>query len=124
MRRRSWSNNIRTMILIISGTHRVLYSLLKLSNVSLNIILRDIYSHTESNNKYLTSDLENKLKQTHAFDWLWQTLRLFVAGTEWLGHGVRIISERSCDTEEWGNGCKKIQLCHHKNKLHFIIFKN
>ncbi len=32
--------------------------------LSLNIILRDLYSHSESNNRYFTSDLENKLKQT------------------------------------------------------------
>ncbi len=39
--------------------------MLKLYNVSLNIILREVYSHSESNNRYFTSDLENKLKQTY-----------------------------------------------------------
>ncbi len=47
--------------MIISGND---YSILQVSNVSLNIILLDLYSHSESNNRYFTSDLENKLKQT------------------------------------------------------------
>ncbi len=33
--------------------------MLKVSNVSLNIILREVYSQSESNNIF-TSDLENK----------------------------------------------------------------
>ncbi len=53
------------MTVIISGKDYVLYSVLKVSNVSLNIILREVYSHSESNNRYFTSDLENKLKQTY-----------------------------------------------------------
>ncbi len=57
-------NSIQNMTVIISGNDYVLYSMLKVSNVSLNIILCDLYSHTESNNKYFTPDLENKLKQT------------------------------------------------------------
>ncbi len=42
----------------ISGNGYVHYSMLKVSNYSLNIILCDLYSHSESNNKYLlnTSD--------------------------------------------------------------------
>ncbi len=39
--------------------------MLKVSNVSSNIILREVYSRSESNNRYFTSDLENKLKQTY-----------------------------------------------------------
>ncbi len=50
------------MTVIISGND---YSMLKVSNVSLNIIVREVYSHSESNNRYFTSDLENKLKQTY-----------------------------------------------------------
>ncbi len=49
------------MTVIISGNDYVLYSVLKVSN----IILHDVYSHSESNNRYFTSDLENKLKQTN-----------------------------------------------------------
>ncbi len=49
------------MTVIISGNDYVLYSVLKLSN----IILHEVYSHSESNNRYFTSDLENKLKQTY-----------------------------------------------------------
>ncbi len=52
------------MTVIISGNDYVLYSMLKVSNASLNIILPEVYSHSESNNRYFTSDLENKLKQT------------------------------------------------------------
>ncbi len=44
---RDWNNSLQTMTVMISGIDYVLYSV---SNVSLNIILRDIYSHTESNN--------------------------------------------------------------------------
>ncbi len=36
----------KLMTVIISGTDYVLYSMLKVSNVSLTIILRGIYSHT------------------------------------------------------------------------------
>ncbi len=39
--------------------------MLKVSNVSLNIILHEVYSHSESNYRYFTSDLENKLKITY-----------------------------------------------------------
>ncbi len=46
------------MTVIFSGNNYVLYSVLNVSNVSLNIILREVYSHSESNN--FTSDLENK----------------------------------------------------------------
>ncbi len=53
------------MTVTISGNAYVLYSMLKVSNVSLNIILREVYSYSESNNRYFTSDLENKLKQTY-----------------------------------------------------------
>ncbi len=58
-------NNIQNMTVIISGNDYVLYSMLKVYNVSLNIILREVYSHSESNNRYFTSDLENRLKQTY-----------------------------------------------------------
>ncbi len=51
------------MTVIFSGNNYVLYSVLNVSNVSLNIILREVYSHSESNN--FTSYLENKLKQTY-----------------------------------------------------------
>ncbi len=51
------------MIVIISGNDYVLYSMLKVSNV--NIILCEVYSHSESNNRYFKTDLENKLKQTY-----------------------------------------------------------
>ncbi len=51
------------MTVIFSGNNYVLYSVLNVSNVSLNIILREVYSYSESNN--FTSDLENKLKQTY-----------------------------------------------------------
>ncbi len=49
------------MTVIISGTDYVLYSNLNVSNMNLNIILHDHYSHTESNNRYFTSDLVNKM---------------------------------------------------------------
>ncbi len=48
------------MTVIISGNNYMLYSMLKVFNVSLNIILREVYSHSESNNRYFISDLENK----------------------------------------------------------------
>ncbi len=64
-------NNIQNMTVIISGNDNVLYSMLKVSNVSLNIILCDLYSHSESNNRYFSSDLENKLKQTCGALKLW-----------------------------------------------------
>ncbi len=35
------------MTVIISGYDYVLYSMLKVSNVSFNIILREVYSHSE-----------------------------------------------------------------------------
>ncbi len=59
------------MTVIISGNDYVLYSMLKVSNVSLNIILRNLYSYSESNNRYFSSDLENKLKQTCGVLKLW-----------------------------------------------------
>lgn len=33
---------------------------------------------------------------------------------------IRIISERSCDTEDWNNGKNKSAL-RHENKLHFKL---
>ncbi len=61
--RRRGRDNIQNMTVIFSGNNYVLYSVLNVSNVSLNIILREVYSHSESKN--FTSDLENKLKQTY-----------------------------------------------------------
>ncbi len=61
--RRRGRDNIQNMTVIFSGNNYVLYSVLNVSNVSLNIILREVYSHSESNN--FTSDLENKLKLTY-----------------------------------------------------------
>ncbi len=40
-------NNIQNMTVIISGNDYVLYSMLKMSNGCLNIILREVYSHSE-----------------------------------------------------------------------------
>ncbi len=45
LRRRG--RNIQNMTVIISGNDYVLYSMLKVSNVSLNIILSEVYSHSE-----------------------------------------------------------------------------
>ncbi len=42
--RRRGRNNIQNMTVIISGNDYVLYSMLKVSNVSLNIILSEVYS--------------------------------------------------------------------------------
>jgi len=33
-----------------------------------------------------------------------------------------MISEGSCDIEDWRNGHQKIHCCHHSNKLHFKIY--
>ncbi len=45
---------------IISGKDYVLYSMLQVSIVSLNILLHEVYSHSESDKIYFTSDLKNK----------------------------------------------------------------
>ncbi len=37
---------------------------------------------------------------------------------------IRMISEGSCDTEDWSNNCWSIQLFHHNNKLHLQIYSN
>ncbi len=55
------TTTFKLMRVIISDTDYVLYSMLKVSNVSLTIILHGIYSHTLSNRQF-TSDLENKIK--------------------------------------------------------------
>ncbi len=34
-----------------------------------------------------------------------------------------MISEGSCDTEDWSNDAEKLAL-HHRNKLHFKIYYN
>jgi len=34
-----------------------------------------------------------------------------------LEHHIRLISEVSCDTEDWSNDAE-IQICNHRNKLH------
>jgi len=34
---------------------------------------------------------------------------------------IIIISEGSCDTEDWRNDADSIQLYHHRNKWHFKI---
>lgn len=44
----------------IAGTDYVLYLLLKVSNLNWNIL----YGHFESKERWFTSDLENKLKET------------------------------------------------------------
>ncbi len=36
---------------------------------------------------------------------------------------IRMISEGSCDTEDWSNDAENSAL-HHKNKLHFQIYSN
>ncbi len=51
------------MTVIFSGNDYVLYSMLKVSNVSLNIILREVYSQSESNNRYVPQIL--KIKQSY-----------------------------------------------------------
>ncbi len=61
--RRRGRNNIQNMTVIFSGNDYVLYSMLKVSNVCLNIILREVYSQSESNNRYLPQIL--KIKQTY-----------------------------------------------------------
>ncbi len=38
-------------------------------------------------------------------------------------HHIRMISEGSCDTEDWSNDAKNSAL-HHRNKLHFKIYSN
>ncbi len=43
----------------------MLYSMLKVSNVSLIIILSEVYNHSETNDRYFTSDLEIKIKQAY-----------------------------------------------------------
>ncbi len=52
--RRRGRDNIQNMTVLFSGNY-VLYSVLNVSNVSLNIILREVYSHMSNN---FTSDLE------------------------------------------------------------------
>jgi len=34
-----------------------------------------------------------------------------------------MISEGSCDTEDWSNDAE-ILLCHHRNKLHYKLYSN
>ncbi len=34
---------------------------------------------------------------------------------------IRMISEESCDTEDWSNDAENTAL-HHRNKLHFITY--
>jgi len=36
-------------------------------------------------------------------------------------HHIRLISDGSCDTEDWSNDAKNSVL-HHRNKLHFKIY--
>jgi len=38
-------------------------------------------------------------------------------------HHIRVISEGSCDTEDWSNDAKKYN-CDHRNKLHFKIYSD
>ncbi len=38
-------------------------------------------------------------------------------------HRIRIISEGSCDSEDWSNYAENSAL-HHRNKLHFKIYSN
>ncbi len=38
-------------------------------------------------------------------------------------HHIRMISEGSCDTEDWSNDAENSAL-HHRNKLHFKIYSN
>ncbi len=43
-----------------------------------------------------------------------------VVNIDWAPNQQNMISELSYDTEDWSN-MLKIQLCHHRNKLHFKI---
>ncbi len=36
---------------------------------------------------------------------------------------IRMISEGSCDTEDWSNNAENTAL-HHRNKLHFKMYSN
>ncbi len=36
---------------------------------------------------------------------------------------IRMISEESCDTEDWSNDAENSAL-HHRNELHFTIYSN
>ncbi len=75
------------MTVIFSGNNYVLYSVLNVSNVSLNIILHEVYSHSESNN--FTSDLENKLKQTY-FKTV-NSLRTNIHNKEDISHSLKTV---------------------------------
>ncbi len=35
---------------------------------------------------------------------------------------IRMISEGSCDTEDWNNDAEHVSFGHHQNKLHFKIY--
>ncbi len=54
---------------------------------------------------------------------LFSTL-IIIINVSWAANQhIRMISERSCDTEDWSNDAENSAL-HHSNKLHFKIYLN
>ncbi len=75
---------------------------------------------------YSLKDPENKMY--HSFHKIWcstivSTL-ILIRNISWAANKhIRMISEGSCDTEDWRNDVKNSAL-HHRNKLHFTIHSN
>ncbi len=58
-----------------------------------------------------------KNKMYHGFHKKYEAVQLFSAANQ------QMISEGSCDTEDWSNDAENTAL-HHKNKLHFTIYSH
>ncbi len=71
-------------------------------------------------------NLETKVswfQQKYEAAQLFSTL-MMIRNASWAANqDIRMISEGSCDTEDWRNDAENSAL-HHRNKLHFKIYSN
>ncbi len=60
-----------------------------------------------------------KYEAAHLFSTL-----IIIRNVSWVAlEHIRMISEGSCDTEDWSNDAEN-SAAHHRNKLHFTIYSN
>ncbi len=75
---------------------------------------------------FFSNSLETHLShfpQKYEAAQLFSTLIIMRNASRAANQHIRMISEGSCDTEDWSNDAENAAL-HHRNKLHFTIYFN
>ncbi len=88
-----------------------------------------------SNEFSIDPEIQGKKKTFHGFTKILSCTTVFNIGNNIIiiiiyfilffaaNQHIRLISERSCDTEDWSNDAENCAL-HHRNKLYFKIYSN